>query len=77
MPDNFDVMLICSLIIAAIATAAVVIVIFRRYKNKLKSPIYPIDKYACLNLARTEDRFIDRTVTRIRISSRSGRGGTR
>ena len=69
MPDNFDVMLIWSLIIAAIVTAIVVILIVRRYKNKLKAPIYPIDKYACLSLARTDDRFLNRNVTRVRISS--------
>lgn len=69
MPENFDVMLIWSLIIAAVATAITAIVILRRYKNKLKAPIYPIDKYACLSLARTDDRFLNRTVTRVRISS--------
>ena len=77
MPENFDIMLIFALICAAVATVSFVILIVRRYKNKLKSPIYPIDKYACLTLARTEDRFIDRTVTRVRISSGSGRKGKR
>jgi hypothetical protein len=73
MPENFDVMLIWSVIFAVVVTAIVVILILRKYKKKLKSPIYPVDKYACLSLARVEDRFLDRTVTRVRVSSSSNR----
>ena len=75
MPENFDVMLIWSVIFAVVVTAIVVILILRRYKNKLKAPIYPVDKYACLSLARVEDSFLDRTVTRVRVSSSSNRKG--
>lgn len=69
LPENFNVMLIWSLIIAAVATAVTIVIIVSKYKNKLKAPIYPIDKYATLNLTGRRDDFLHSNVTRVRVSS--------
>lgn len=68
MPDIATVIVWAS-IIATVITAIVVTTIIRRYKTKLKSPIYPIDRYARLDLNAWRDDFIGSTVTRVRVSS--------
>ncbi len=64
-------------IIALIAVIITVSVIIARYKTKLKSPSYPLDRYARLNLISSNDLLVDTIVTRVRINtgSRGGRGG--
>lgn len=69
LPENFTLILVWSLILAAVATAVTIILIVRNYKNKLKAPIYPIDKYATLNLTGRRDDFLHSNVTRVRVSS--------
>lgn len=70
--DQITVLLI-SIIGAIIAVAITVTIIVMRYKKKLKAPIYPLEKYASLDLSHRNDRFIGRTVTRVRISNSSNR----
>ena len=54
---------------AFLAAIGAVIFIIVKYKRKLKSPIYPIGKYASLSLNASEDTFLGRSVTAVRISS--------
>ena len=55
--------------------------VFLLYKRKQHGEIYPLDRYAKLNLTLCQDRFIGSYVTRVRVSnssssgSRSGGGG--
>ncbi len=66
-------------ILLALLTAGIFIgVVCYTYKRKLKSPIYPVTKYATLSLTESSDNYITSTVTRVRIqSSSSSRGGSR
>ncbi len=68
-----------SAIIGACVAGIVVAVIVRKYKKKLKSPIYPIDKYAKMELdtAFCYDRFLYKNVTRIRVNNSSSGGHSR
>lgn len=54
--------------------------VFLLYRRKQHGEIYPLDRYAKLNLTLCQDRFIGSYVTRVRVnnsssSSRSGGGG--
>ena len=66
-----------SLVIASIIGGATVGIVVYKYKRKLKSPTYPLDKYARLNLlgAECSDMFIGSTVSKVRISTSSGSSG--
>lgn len=69
--------LLVSFILALIAGGITVGCVIYKYKRKLKSPTYPLDRYATLNLTRDEcsDMFIGSTVSRVRINTSSGRSG--
>lgn len=69
LPENFAVILVWAGIIAVVATAITLVLVIRRYKNKLKAPIYPIEQYASLNLTGRSDDFLHSNVTRVRVSS--------
>ena len=76
----FITVLIVSIVAALIAAGITVGIIIYRYKRKLKSPIYPLSKYATLTLDYSSDNFLGSSVTRTRVSSsrsggRSGGGG--
>ena len=61
---------------AGILVAAFVCgIIIYKYKKKLKSPIYPLDRYANLNLNTfaSSDIFIGKSVTRVRVNNSSRR----
>ena len=71
-----------SLIIATVISGGATGIIIYKYKKKLKSPIYPLERYARLelNTVASTDIFLGKTVTSVRIrsssgSSRSGGGG--
>lgn len=68
--------IVFAIVIATVASAAVAVgaVIFT-YKKKLKSPIYPLSKYANLELSEHTDVFLGKTVTRTRINTSSGSSG--
>ena len=72
---NADVIAIflVSFVFAAVASAIAVVLVLRRYKNKLQSPTYPVEKYTSLNLSHVSDNFHGRTVTRIKVSSSNNR----
>ncbi len=64
------------IIIPFVAGAIAVIAVIASYKKKLKSPIYPLSKYAKMELTEHTDIFLGKSVTRTRISSSSsGSGG--
>jgi hypothetical protein len=62
---------VISLTVGGIIALLVVI----SYKRKLKSPSYPLEKYARLNLTHRTDTFISRNVTRVKIQTSSSSGG--
>ena len=65
-------------IVIGIAVGAITVVcVVVKYKRKLKSPSYPLSKYASLNLTYSDDSFIGSNVTRVRINTSSGGGGGR
>ena len=45
------------------------------YKRKLKSASYPLDRYARLDLKKSDDIFLGSRVSRVRINTSSSRGG--
>lgn len=71
--------ILVSLVLALVIAGIVCGIIIYKYKKKLKSPIYPLDRYAKLNLiaADSRDAFLHKTVTRVRVNNGSGgsRGG--
>ena len=67
-----------SLAISVVISAIVCGIIIYKYKKKLKSPIYPLDRYARLDLMpeNSRDIFLHKTLTRIRINTSSSSGGS-
>ncbi|MBQ1260955.1 MAG: hypothetical protein IIX96_02990 [Clostridia bacterium] len=61
---------VISLLIGGIAATVVVV----KYKRKLKSPSYPLERYARLSVTHASDKFLTRNVTRVKIQSSSGGG---
>ncbi|MBR2972508.1 MAG: hypothetical protein IKC61_06250 [Clostridia bacterium] len=55
--------------VALVSAGAVCFGVIRYYKRGLFSPIYPLEHYTRLDLRHSDDVFIDRTVTRVRVSS--------
>lgn len=66
---------IFSIVVALLSAGGAVGGVVYCYKRKLKSPIYPVNKYATLYLDYSTDNFINSTVTRTRINTSSGGGG--
>lgn len=65
------------IVIGLLAGGGAVIFVVVKYKRKLKSPSYPLSKYATLNLTYSDDSFLGSNVTRTRINTSSGGGGGR
>jgi hypothetical protein len=65
--------IIISVILAVLAAVGVCVGVIIKYKRGLDSPIYPIDRYTKLDLTHREDRFLNRHVTRVKISSDSNK----
>ena len=63
--------IIIALVMAVVAAAIVCFAVIKRYKGGLFSPIYPLEHYTRLNLTEREDRFLNRSVTRVKIQSSS------
>ena len=61
--------------IALLIVSVTVVIIISRYKTKLKSPSYPLDRYARLNLTHSNDMLVDTVVTRVKINTSSHSGG--
>ena len=61
--------IIISLVVAIAAAAGVCIGVIRHYKRGLYSPIYPLEHYTNLNLLSSNDIFLFRNVTRVKVAS--------
>ena len=61
--------IIISLVVAIAAAAGVCIGVIRHYKRGLYAPIYPLEHYTKLNLLSSNDRFLFRNVTRVKVAS--------
>ena len=61
--------IIISLVVAIAAAAGVCIGVIRHYKRGLYSPIYPLEHYTKLNLLSSNDIFLFRNVTRVKVAS--------
>lgn len=74
-----NTVIFASVFIALAAGSASVGIVVYKYKKKLKSPSYPLSKFARLTLDYHSDHFIGSSVTRTRVSSSSsgGRSGGR
>ncbi len=65
--------ILVSVILAVAAAAAVCVGVTVKYKRGLDSPIYPLEHYTKLELTYREDRFLNRHVTRVKVSSDSNK----
>lgn len=61
--------ILISFICAVAAAVTVCVVVVKKYKGGLFSPIYPLEHYTNLNLTEREDRFLHRHVTKVRVQS--------
>ncbi len=73
--NSFIAVTVVSIVVALIAAGAAVGIIIYKYKKKLKSPAYPLSKFANMNLESSSDVFLDSTVTKTKVQSSSGRSG--
>lgn len=60
-----------------VAGGGSVLGVWLHYRKKLHGVIYPLDRYAKLNLTHREDRFVGSYVTRVKVNTSSGSGGSR
>lgn len=63
------------IIVGLSAGAIAVLIVVTSYRRKLRSPIYPLSKYASLDLSVSHDNYLTSNVTRVRIQSSSGGSG--
>ena len=71
--ESPSLVLACGTVIGAIAAAVPTLIISKSYKKGLHAPIYPLDKYATLDLTHRSDIFLNRTVTKVRIKSNNNK----
>ena len=73
----FGTVLLIAISVGVIGATIVCVFVIVKYKTKLKSASYPIDKYASLELRTKEDIFLGTSVSKVRVasSSSSGRSG--
>ncbi len=71
-----NVLLIVIPIVLGLTAAGITVgVIIFKYKRKLKSPIYPLSKYAALNLTLSQDNYVTSHTVRTLVQSSSSSGG--
>ena len=75
--NSFKAVFIPSLIISLAVAVGASVFVFFKYRKKLHSASYPLEKYASLNLNVSDDRFITKTVTRVRVKTPSSSSGGR
>ncbi len=63
--------LLVGLIVGAVIGGVTIGIIIYSYKKKVKSPIYPLEKYTTLDLNRfaSADLFLRRTVTKVKVNT--------
>ena len=72
MTDYLPIIIV-SVIGGLIAAAISCFSVYKKYKTKLKAPVYPVEHYTSLNLSSSSDTFLDRTVTRVRVNNSSNK----
>ncbi len=65
--------IIISAVLAVLTAAGVVFAIVYRYKRGITSPIYPLENYTRLTLTYKDDRFVDRRLTVVKVSSNNNK----
>ncbi len=76
--NSFKNVFIPSLVISLMIAIGASVGVMLKYRKKLHSESYPLDRYAKLDLSVANDNFITKTVSRVRVrdsSSSSGGGG--
>ena len=63
------------IIVALLAGGGTALGVFLVYRRKLHGTVYPLDRYASLQLTYRDDRFVGSSVTRVRIQRASSGGG--
>lgn len=66
---------ICGIVVGAIAMLIISLSIVASYKKKMRSTNYPLERYTTINIKESNDIFLGRTVTKVRINSGSSGGG--
>ena len=64
-----------AVVLGIIAGGSATGIIIYKYKKKLKSPVYPLSKYANMTLDYSTDNFLGSSITRTRVSSSGSRTG--
>ena len=65
--------IVITVLVAIAAAVAVIVGVLKHYKRGLYAPIYSLERFTNLNLTHREDRFITRTVTRVRVANSKSR----
>ena len=73
--NSFKSVFIPSLVISVLVAVGVAVFIVLRYRRKLHSVSYPLEKYASLSLSIANDNFINKTVTCVRVNNSNGSSG--
>ena len=75
--NSFKAVFVPALLISLCVATGLSVYVFLRYRKKLHSTSYPLDKYASLSLNVANDNLINRTITSARVSTPSSSGGGR
>lgn len=73
MENDIITVLFISFAFAAFFAAMSVILVVRKYRNKIQSSTYPVEHYTSLTLSHSSDTFVGKTVTRVKVSSSNNR----
>ena len=69
MTEDIVLVIVISLVGGLIAAAITCFAVYKKYKTKLKAPVYPVEDYATLNLSVSSDRFVGSSVTCVRVNN--------
>ncbi len=72
--NSLTAVIVVTVVLALVAGGSTVGVVLYKYKKKLKSPSYPLSKFATMNLGHSADIFLGAAVTKTRINNSSGSG---
>lgn len=69
MTEDIILVIVISIVGGLIAAAITCFAVCKKYKTKLKAPVYPVENYTTLDLSASSDNFVDRSVTRVRVNN--------
>ena len=61
--------IVISIVVAILAAVGVCVGVLKYYKRGLYSPIYPLEHYTKMDLTVSNDIFLFRNVTRVKVAS--------